>query len=329
MILSASLASCKGNKKDYIEKLKSNGINMLHIDYIEGGNFSKKDLLAIDNIWDSVLFDIHIISDKINEKDVDFFNKIEASYMCYQYENLIETDIGLLKKFNGKTGLAFTIESQFEDIMNVIGLVDFVMIMCTVPGVSGQGFNSDNIERIRDIHTIYPNLEIHVDGGIDARRIEVMKRYNVALAVVGSFLTDTEENLTEKICQLRYSETDITVEEVMIPIDCLMTINYSDPFETVLRALEKDKLSIVTVVKDNQLIGIITDGDVRRTLIKYNKHSFEFTAGDIMNSMPRTLSYNTKVCHVLYDRLFLEKGVMAIPCIKNKKIIGVLDCTTL
>ncbi|MDE7269348.1 MAG: CBS domain-containing protein, partial [Acetatifactor sp.] len=218
-----------------------------------------------------------------------------------------------------------------EEILRVADDLDFVLIMCTIPGISGQKFNSGNIERIRELRRLMPNIKIHVDGGIDVRRMEIIKHYNLELIVVGSFLANVEEGgeLTERICQLRYSENDITVEEVMIPLHCLTTIDEKDSFETVLDALETDKLSIVTVVQDGCLLGIISDGDVRRIVKKHHGDCFNLKAGDIMNSSPQILSYDTKVNLVLYHKMFLERGVLAIPCVKDDKLIGILDCTSL
>ncbi|MDE6015537.1 MAG: hypothetical protein K2H41_07575 [Acetatifactor sp.] len=330
MILSVSLFSCKVDREVYISKLKANGINMLHIDYIEGGSVSEEELYSLYDIRSLMLLDIHMIADEIKMEHISFFNEIQANYLCYQYENLKEKNIDMLEHFEGKKGLAFTMETPLEEILRVADALDFVLIMCTIPGISGQKFNSGNIERIRELRRLMPNIKIHVDGGIDVRRMEIIKHYNLELIVVGSFFADVEgSELTERICQLRYSENDTTVEEVMIPIHCLTTIDEKDSFETVLDALETDKLSIVTVVQDDCLLGIISDGDMRRLVKKYHGNCFNLKAGDIMNSSPQILSYDTKVNLVLYHKMFLERGVLAIPCVKDDKLIGILDCTSL
>lgn len=329
MILSVSLFSCKMDRQAYISRLKANGINMLHIDYMEG-SVSKEELYSLYDIRNFMLLDIHMIADAVRMEHIRLFNKIRVNYLCYQYENLKEKNIHLLENFEGKKGLAFTIETPLEEILKFADDLDFVLIMCTTPGISGQKFNSGNIERIRKLRGLRPDLNIHVDGGIDVRRMEIIKHYHLELIVVGSFLADVDgRELTERICQLRYSEDDMTVEEVMIPIHCLTTIREWDTFETILDALEKDKLSIITVVRDGELLGIISDGDVRRIVRKYHGDCFRLKARDMMNASPQILSYDTKVNLLLYHKMFLERGVLAIPCVRDHKLIGILDCISL
>jgi arabinose-5-phosphate isomerase len=56
----------------------------------------------------------------------------------------------------------------------------------------------------------------------------------------------------------------------------------------VILEITKNRLGAVTVVANNKIAGIITDGDIRRMMEKYN--SFEnLTAKDIMNQSPRLI----------------------------------------
>jgi arabinose-5-phosphate isomerase len=56
----------------------------------------------------------------------------------------------------------------------------------------------------------------------------------------------------------------------------------------VILEITKNRLGAVTVVANNKIAGIITDGDIRRMMEKYN--SFEYlTAKDIMGQSPRLI----------------------------------------
>lgn len=329
MIISASLFSYKGKYEDYIENLIRNGIRLLHIDYIEG-NTEKEKLLNLLNLNENVVYDVHLIKSYIEPEDIEFFNKLDTTYLCYQFENLKWMDFGLLNSFKGKRGLAFTLDTPYEIIKQYIDKLDFVLIMCTIPGISGQSFNYDNIERIARIRKEYPDMAIHVDGGIGEEISALMSHLNVDVVVSGSYLAGAQnEQLAERICKIRYSNTSVTAKEVMLPMKVLTVIDINDSFEQVVYALNEDKISTVVVNCNNKGIGIITDGDIRRTILKYGHQSFELKAGSMANTNPITVPVNYPISNLIYDRLLFSKKIRAIPCVDKNDIVGIIDLSSL
>lgn len=66
----------------------------------------------------------------------------------------------------------------------------------------------------------------------------------------------------------------------------------------VIIEITKNRLGAVTVVEDDKISGIITDGDIRRMMEKY--HSFEnLTAKDIMGKSPRQIESSELAIHAL------------------------------
>ena len=66
----------------------------------------------------------------------------------------------------------------------------------------------------------------------------------------------------------------------------------------VIVEITKNRLGAVTVVEDNRIAGIITDGDIRRMMEKYD--SFEhLTAKDIMGKSPRQIESSELAIHAL------------------------------
>ena len=96
-----------------------------------------------------------------------------------------------------------------------------------------------------------------------------------------------------------------------------LIINENKSLTAALKVLQKNKQKILFVTNlKNELIGSITDGDVRRALIKdkvVNKIS------DIMNTRPFFLKKKTH--HVKHDR----KKLLFAPILKKKKIIDIID----
>ncbi|GAA4779479.1 KpsF/GutQ family sugar-phosphate isomerase [Olivibacter ginsenosidimutans] len=68
--------------------------------------------------------------------------------------------------------------------------------------------------------------------------------------------------------------------------------------KNVLVEITKNRLGAVAVVDHNQVIGIITDGDIRR-MLESNEDIEHLTAADIMGKNPKTISYNELAVHAL------------------------------
>jgi arabinose-5-phosphate isomerase len=57
----------------------------------------------------------------------------------------------------------------------------------------------------------------------------------------------------------------------------------------VIYEMSRKKLGVSTVVDGDKLLGIISDGDLRRLLEKRGKDALELTAGECMTPNPRTI----------------------------------------
>ena len=115
----------------------------------------------------------------------------------------------------------------------------------------------------------------------------------------------------------------ITVEQVMQQNN-LPYIQANVPIKEVLVQMSSGMFGMVIIGDSNQVIeGIITDGDLRRALNKYQEqHFFELRAIDIMTKQPKTIP---KDC-LLYkaEQLMLDFKITALPVVENGKICGLI-----
>jgi len=79
------------------------------------------------------------------------------------------------------------------------------------------------------------------------------------------------------------------VRELMHAGDALPQVGESTPMPQVIYEMSRKKLGMTTVLKDGQLAGMISDGDLRRLLERDGPHALEHTALEIMNSRPHTI----------------------------------------
>jgi arabinose-5-phosphate isomerase len=95
------------------------------------------------------------------------------------------------------------------------------------------------------------------------------------------------------------------------------------PIESCILSISKSRLGITVVKEDNKVVGIITDGDLRRMLS--NKKDWQsLKARDIMTTNPKTLSENTmavdgvsfikehKINHIILTEDSTFKGIVHI-----------------
>ena len=86
--------------------------------------------------------------------------------------------------------------------------------------------------------------------------------------------------------------------EDVLSEDCNPKVDWNANINEVIIEISEKRLGATAVFKGNQLIGIITDGDLRRMLERVDSFS-NLKANDIMSSNPKMISRNSLV----YDAL--------------------------
>ncbi|RAI15285.1 MAG: D-arabinose 5-phosphate isomerase [Candidatus Melainabacteria bacterium] len=113
------------------------------------------------------------------------------------------------------------------------------------------------------------------------------------------------------------------VEDLMITGDKLPIAKESDDFCDVIKLISEKKLGIAILVDDNgTMTGILTDGDIRRTLIKYPQvHSLK--AKDVMTLNPKTIKTSELAAKALH---LMEKYSITALAItdENNHPVGIL-----
>jgi arabinose-5-phosphate isomerase len=80
------------------------------------------------------------------------------------------------------------------------------------------------------------------------------------------------------------------VESLMHTGDAVPRVAPQTRMPDVIYEMSRKKLGVTTVVEDQKLVGVISDGDLRRLLEKRGKDVLDLTAGECMTQNPRTIS---------------------------------------
>jgi arabinose-5-phosphate isomerase len=80
------------------------------------------------------------------------------------------------------------------------------------------------------------------------------------------------------------------VRELMHSGDAVPTVSVTTPMPAVIYEMSRKGLGMTTVTDGKTLIGIMSDGDLRRLLESRGPDALAMTAGDVMNPNPRTIT---------------------------------------
>jgi arabinose-5-phosphate isomerase len=91
----------------------------------------------------------------------------------------------------------------------------------------------------------------------------------------------------------------------------------------VIYEMSRKKLGITAVVEDGKLVGIISDGDLRRLLERRGKDALDLTAGESMTRNPKTISGNEFAATAL--AIMEERKITSLAVVSDDgKVEGIL-----
>jgi arabinose-5-phosphate isomerase len=80
------------------------------------------------------------------------------------------------------------------------------------------------------------------------------------------------------------------VESLMHSGDALPRVALATKMADVIYEMSRKKLGVTAVVEGEKLVGIVSDGDLRRLLEKRGKDVMDLTAGEAMTRSPKTIA---------------------------------------
>ena len=109
----------------------------------------------------------------------------------------------------------------------------------------------------------------------------------------------------------------------MVSGDEMPIINYDELSKDVIKTISEKGLG-VTFVKnqDNKIIGLITDGDVRRAIDKSN-YFFDMTAQDFMSKNFISVNLDDLASECL--KIMAEKKIGCLAVMEDKELVGIIN----
>ncbi|ECK1948338.1 KpsF/GutQ family sugar-phosphate isomerase [Campylobacter lari] len=103
----------------------------------------------------------------------------------------------------------------------------------------------------------------------------------------------------------------------------LPIVSPESEFNELVDVMTSGKLGLCIVLENEKLVGIITDGDLRRALRANDKPRFDFKAKEIMSESPKTIEASAMASEA--EELMLKHKIKEIVVVQDEKIVGIIQ----
>lgn len=192
------LASDFANLEAELEKCSDGGAELIHLDVMDGHfvpniSIGAPVIAALDKVCDTP-FDVHLmISDPLFY--IDDFIKAGADIITFhiECESDIEKTINKIVDAGCKAALAVKPNTPIEAVYPYLDKLSMVLVMTVEPGFGGQSFMESTMPKIKELRAKCPELDIQVDGGINADTIKIAGRAGANVFVAGSAVFKSDD----------------------------------------------------------------------------------------------------------------------------------------
>lgn len=94
--------------------------------------------------------------------------------------------------------------------------------------------------------------------------------------------------------------------------------------DAIITMTHGKKGQVVALDDERRVVGIITDGDLRRTIQRYGKEMFMLTVGDVMTSTPKTINQSERLS-VAADMMLANSIHSLVVLDDNDNFVGIID----
>lgn len=124
------------------------------------------------------------------ERYIEDFKKAGTALFIFHIETIdeVESLIAKIRNHGMNVGISINPETDLSALTPFLYLIDLVLVMSVHPGFGGQAFIPSAQEKIRSLRKAAENLDIAVDGGINAETGLQCVEAGANILVAGSYI---------------------------------------------------------------------------------------------------------------------------------------------
>jgi ribulose-phosphate 3-epimerase len=163
--------------------------DFVQIDIMDGRFVPSRSIVCSDivDLIPKLRWEAHLMV-KQPEEQLDCFARAGAEKIVFHFESTTTPlrIIEQIRHLGTKVGLAVNPETTLATMIPLVDSVDSVLFLTVHPGFYGAKFLPEVLEKVAELRSRKPLLEIGVDGGIKESNITEVARLGVNSICVGS-----------------------------------------------------------------------------------------------------------------------------------------------
>ena len=229
-------------------------------------------------------------------------------------------DLGMIQSDDIIVAISYSGET--EDLLKTIPVIK--KLGCSVIGVSGN--DQSTLSKISDYHQLIKvekeacPLDLAPTSSATATLV-----WGDALAIS---LMNKKDFKSEDFAKSHPGGTLgkrllLSARDVMLSGEEIPIINHDELSKDVIKTISEKGIGVTFVSSDNKdIIGLITDGDIRRAIDNSN-YFFDMTAGDFMSETFISVEPEELASKCL--NIMAEKRIGCLAVMKDEKLVGVVN----
>lgn len=207
-IVPSILSADVGRLTEQVKEAEAAGADRIQVDVMDGHFVPNLTFgpLVVEAVRKATKLpiEVHLMIER-PELFLEAFAKSGATLIEVQIEattSLYRT-VQTIKGLGAKAGVAINPATPVEDLREILPDIDLVNVMTVEPGFGGQKFIGHSPDKIRRLRVLSAEVEIEVDGGIDARTAPLVVAAGATVLVAGNSVFGFKQGVAAGIKAIR------------------------------------------------------------------------------------------------------------------------------